>query len=199
MTAPQPKPRQKVASYLLEHPDSTITEITAGTKLARSTVTKELKAMEKTSLVTRTRSDKPGAGDRWRPVLGPTSDPAVDGSRQSAPDENEAPPAVQEPPDTAAPATETGTDPAAAGPSTEAVPKLAAGELRALVKVYFAGHPDKVVTAGDVARFLGRSAGAVSNAIQVLIGQGSVRLAGESPRRYTAAPPRQDAAEEPDA
>ncbi|GIG69325.1 MarR family transcriptional regulator [Phytomonospora endophytica] len=157
MTDPQPTPRHTLAAYLAAHPHATIADISAGVHLARSTVTKQLKAMEHDGLAERTRPGKPGAPDLWRL------------SSHDAPHT-------------------TAATPAAVGVTR----KLAAGELHAMVAAYFTDHPEQAVTAGDIARVLGRSAGAVTNVIDKLIHAGQVRLHSQPPRRFIARPAHDD-------
>lgn len=68
--------------------------------------------------------------------------------------------------------------------------RLRRGELRALVAAFLRdpgnrGHPR---TAGETARALGRSAGAVSNALDRLTGDGTVVQVSSRPHRYSATP-----------
>src|SRR5579884_1117869 len=65
--------------------------------------------------------------------------------------------------------------------------RLGRGELAGLVLDYMADRPSETVGPASVAKGLGRSAGAVSNALGRLAEAGTVRLVGESPRRYRLA------------
>ena len=75
--------------------------------------------------------------------------------------------------------------------------RLRNGELRQQVAAYLAAHPG-AHTAGQIARGLsGRSAGAVANALQILLARGQAALATTTPARYTATPATAAAATPP--
>src|SRR5690242_8272892 len=66
--------------------------------------------------------------------------------------------------------------------------RLRNGELRRQVAAFLDAHPGSH-TAGQIARGLsGRSAGAVANALTILVGHGHAALAATAPARYTATP-----------
>src|SRR5689334_14855572 len=80
---------------------------------------------------------------------------------------------------------------ASAGASAGAVAgsgRLRNGELRRQVAAFLDAYPGSH-TAGQIARGLsGRSAGAVANALTILVGHGYAALAATAPARYTATP-----------
>ena len=67
----------------------------------------------------------------------------------------------------------------------ESGPRLGKGELRALVLAHLQAQHDEAVTPSAVAASLGRSAGAVSNALLTLTDEGAAVQVGEHPRRFT--------------
>jgi len=67
--------------------------------------------------------------------------------------------------------------------------RLVRGELRAAVADYLAAHPDQDWSPTAVARTLGRSAGAVANALARLVEAGVVTEISSSPHRYRHGPP----------
>lgn len=71
-----------------------------------------------------------------------------------------------------------------------ASPRLAKGGLRALVADYLADHPDEEMTAPGIGKSLGRSSGAVANALDTLVKNGQAELTRDKPRtfRHRAAP-----------
>lgn len=200
----------RVAKYLTAHPDSVITDIANALSLGRSTVTKALVALEAAGQAERRKGGRTGnrvEPDAWRtsaapddtvtdppdrPVSG-TDDAPIAGDTDE-PDTTE-PPALDEPDhaDGNEPAT---TQAPPAGPAPQEVTgngskqRLRPGELREAVLAYFVEHPDLEVTAGDVARVLGRSPGAVHNVLQKLVTEGTVALTDPKPRRYKAVPPK---------
>ena len=62
--------------------------------------------------------------------------------------------------------------------------RLGKGELGAMVLEYLSTHPDEEVGPTVVARVLGRSQGAVANALTKLANGGHAELTSEAPRRY---------------
>lgn len=70
------------------------------------------------------------------------------------------------------------------GRRAESGPRLGKGELRALVLAHLEAQHDDAVTPTAVAASLGRSAGAVSNALLKLTDEGAAVQVGEHPRRF---------------
>jgi len=70
--------------------------------------------------------------------------------------------------------------------TTSGRPRSPRGELRSMVEAHLAAHPGAVFTPHEVGRVLGRSAGAVSNALDRLAEMGRAELVCERPRRFTA-------------
>jgi hypothetical protein len=66
--------------------------------------------------------------------------------------------------------------------------RLPNGELRRQVAVHLDEAPADTFTAGEIARALGRSSGAVANALSVLAAHGEAVLVSERPARYRATP-----------
>ncbi|NRQ30649.1 hypothetical protein HII36_02175 [Nonomuraea sp. NN258] len=60
--------------------------------------------------------------------------------------------------------------------------------LRPDVLAHLAKHPDLAFTANEIAKVLGRSSGAVANALDTLTRNGEAELVGERPNRFRAAP-----------
>jgi len=137
-------------------------------------------------------SNGAGTGERTEPDGDDTAEPTpetatVAGADVEQPDavtgDNE-PPTDTDPKD--APVATSDTDSSESDSSPDRPTRLRQGALRAMVQEFFTQHPGHEVTAGDVARMLTRSAGAVHNAIQHLITEGKVRQTGDNPRRYTS-------------
>lgn len=63
-------------------------------------------------------------------------------------------------------------------------PRLAKGGLRALVIDYLTAHPDEEMTAPAIGKSLGRSSGAVANALDTLVKSGQAELTCERPRKF---------------
>jgi nitric oxide reductase NorQ protein len=74
---------------------------------------------------------------------------------------------------------------APAAPAAAPKGRLGNGQLRRQVAEYLADHPGPCKT-GEIARVLGRSAGAVGNALATLAGRGEAGLVPGKPARYQA-------------
>jgi predicted transcriptional regulator len=158
-----------VIAALAGHPGSTAAELAEAAGIGQSTATKALAALEADGRVVRLPGGR-GQNGRRQPDRWSVAEP-------------DAPPTDPEP----------ATDPesAAAGPSTARRPgdeymgaRLGRGELAGLVLAFMADRPGEAVGPAAVAKALGRSAGAVSNALGRLAEAGTVTLIGDTPRRY---------------
>ncbi|PSK96142.1 hypothetical protein CLV63_11224 [Murinocardiopsis flavida] len=74
--------------------------------------------------------------------------------------------------------------------------KAAPGELRAMVLTHMQDYPGSEFTAGEIAKVITRSAGAVQNALDRLVTGGDAEKTCPAPRRYRAAPPPQAPAQD---
>jgi DNA-binding MarR family transcriptional regulator len=161
MAAPSTPAAQALLDALADRPGATATELAQAAGIGRSTAAKLLATLAEQGRVLRqpgALKDGRRAADRW--TL-PTPD------------------AIPDPgPPTAAP-----TRPAEP-PPTGAV-RLGAGQLRQLVLGCLAERPGQALSPTAIAKTLDRSAGAVTNALRVLAGQGAVVQAQSKPRRYT--------------
>jgi nitric oxide reductase NorQ protein len=92
-------------------------------------------------------------------------------------------------------ASSTATSAAAAEQPVTGSGRLRPGALRDLVLACLAERPGQALTPTTIAKTLGRSAGAVANALRVLAGQGAVAQVQAKPRRYTIANPTSDQAD----
>jgi DNA-binding MarR family transcriptional regulator len=146
-----------VLAALEQQPDATTAELAAAAGMGRSTVGKALAALERDGRARRT----PGGHDpngRRRPDRW-TTRPAAPSEVETEADGND------EQPDTS---------------------RLRKGQLRALVLEHLQQHADVEHSPTAVAKTLGRSAGAVSNALDRLAADGSVVQTNHKPRRFTA-------------
>ena len=65
-------------------------------------------------------------------------------------------------------------------------PRSAPGEMRTKVAAHLTAHPGAVFTPHEIAKVIGHSAGAVSNALDRLTEAGEAELVCDRPRRFTA-------------
>lgn len=73
-------------------------------------------------------------------------------------------------------------------------PRSAPGEMRAKVAAHLTAHPGTEFTPHEIAKVIGHSAGAVSNALDRLVEAGEAELVCDRPRRFTAVRPADTAA-----
>ena len=87
-----------------------------------------------------------------------------------------------------------------AAASGRRAPATRPGALRDLVEEHLRKFPDTAFTPHQVGKVLTRSAGAVANALDKLVGLGTAQMVTDKPRTYRLAPPpRPGAAPAPDA
>src|SRR6266542_656517 len=80
------------------------------------------------------------------------------------------------------------TGPAAPGHNSDGQPVLGKGELRNLVRDFLAAHPGHEFTPTVIGRELGRSSGAIGNALDKLVISGEAVLVKDAPRIFAAPP-----------
>jgi DNA-binding MarR family transcriptional regulator len=153
--------------------------------IGQSTAAKRLAALEGTGSVRRQpggRVNGVRAADRWSVPAAPSVDAAAPNSGPHTSDVNapsgDGGPIETATPEAVEPATVEGVAPE---PGTE---RLGRGVLGTLVREYLAARPDEDLGPTQVGKALGRSQGAVSNALARLEAAGEVRLVTVTPRRY---------------
>lgn len=72
------------------------------------------------------------------------------------------------------------------GRNSDGQATLGKNELRTIVHEFLTAHPDHEFTAGTIAREIGRSSGAIGNALAKLVIAGQAALVREAPMTYTA-------------
>ncbi|MBV9660763.1 MAG: hypothetical protein JO337_06360 [Acidimicrobiales bacterium] len=168
----RPSSVEAVAAVLAAHPNATAAELADAAGIGQSTATKALAALEADG---RAHRHPGGRGDNGR----------LQPDRWSAP-EPSAPATVAETVSTTAAEADTAPSPRQGRrPGDEYMgARLNRGELAGLVLEYLAARPAEALGPAAVAKSLGRSAGAVSNALGRLAQSGSITLVADSPRRY---------------
>ena len=203
----------KLWAALHAHPNSTAADLSAAAKIGKSTAQKILARWAGDGSVTRTPGIADGgrrAADLWAITgvddIGDHGDdaPAIDAhprdSARSALDDPTAD-ASTEPPqaerteaqqdrasdDATGPATAADTGAGGRGDATAA--RLAPGALRGLVEDYLRDHPGEEFGPTAIAKALGgKSSGAVSNALDKLVEDGTAVKTQDTPRRFALAP-----------
>ncbi len=158
----------QVLDALATHAGATSAELAEVLGIGQSTAAKHLATLEAAGTARREPGGREGGrrlADRWS-----TTAPAPDGTASA---------------DTAP---EGSGDPTAAdttgGESTPSADRLGRGALGALVREYLAARPGEDLGPTQIGKALGRSQGAVSNALARLEAGGEARLVSASPRRY---------------
>jgi MarR family len=166
--AAAPSNAEALLGALAGRPGATAAELAETAGMGRSTAGKLLASFQADGRVVRRPGGHQGgrrAADRWTlptPPANPTQDPDAAAA-------------------TTAEAADADAQPRLSG-------RLAAGELRQLVLACLADRPGQALSPTAIANTLGRSAGAVANALRILAGQGTVIQAQAKPRRYTITP-----------
>lgn len=180
---------EAVATALADRPGSTAAELAVAAGVGQSTATRALAGLEADGRARRLPGGRGEDGrrqpDRWNApeTPAPTADP-----------ETTAPTDGTDPEPEPEPEPETDSAPAAKGRAHARRPgdeymgaRLGRGELAGLVLEFMADRPGEAIGPAAVAKSLGRSAGAVSNALGRLAEAGTVKLVGDAPRRYRLA------------
>jgi DNA-binding MarR family transcriptional regulator len=165
MTKTSDHPGEAILTLLADRPDLSPAEVAIAVGIGHSTAAKRLAALEQAGKVRRRAGGRQGSRrlpDHWLIVL-PKTAPAKSTPRVE----------VRSLP-----------DPERSDPN-----RLGRGQLVQLVLAELAANPDEPVGPARVAKALGRSSGAVSNALERLVGTGEAALVDTSPRRYQMADP----------
>lgn len=181
----------KLWAALRAHPGSTTEQLAVHAGIGQSTAGKILASWVADATVTRTPTVK---GRRNYPALftiaetteatddGPVTD-EVPAERPTSDADTDTDGQTSEP--TAAPAGPTGKPGPATG--TGKSPRLAAGGLRGMVEDYLRERPEQTFGPTAIGRHLGRSSGAVANALDRLVADGYAVMTSPKPKRYAYA------------
>jgi hypothetical protein len=172
---------EAILGALTTHPLATVAELARTAGIGKSTAGKLLAALEAQGRAVRQPGERTGgrrAPDRWSRA----PEPAEDVPTASATTVDVPAPAMP------AEVTTIGKDaqPTAGADhnGTVAGERLRSGALRGLVLAHLTEQPGQELTPTAVAKALGRSAGAVGNALATLAATGEVVQASGTPRRY---------------
>ena len=153
---------EQILDALAARPGASASGLAEALGIGQSTAAKHLAALEATGAARRVAGGRDGArrlADRWYVAVEPDSAPGNSGGGAHPVDGSE-------------------------GEATAPGGRLGRGALGALVRAYLAARPDDDLGATQIAKGLGRSQGAVSNALARLEAVGEARLVSASPRRY---------------
>ena len=181
MGAPEHVSDAEVTEAVAALPGATAAEVAGALGVGRSTAAKRLARLEAAGALRRSPGGRTGGArvaDRWFPA------PVDAGTPARAPGEDRAPAGDAAP---SPPGAGTTSESSVAEPAPEAPGRLAPGALGALVREYLAARPDQSFGPSGIAKALGRSAGAVSNALSAMAESGEAVQVAERPRRYRAA------------
>jgi DNA-binding MarR family transcriptional regulator len=167
MARPIATPDEALVAAVAASPGATAVEVAAALGIGQSTAQKRLAALEAAGQVRRDpggRVDGVRAPDRWHPLVIHDA---------TAPE-----------PDTGSEAVG-GPEPAEDAPaSADGSGRLGRGALAALVRDYLAERPKESFGPAALGKALGRSQGAISNALAAMAERGEAVLVADKPRRY---------------
>jgi DNA-binding MarR family transcriptional regulator len=205
-TGAKPPSVEGILDALGQHPDATTAELAEAAGIGRSTAGKTLANLEAQGRVSRQRGTSQGgkaAPDRWTLVPEPLADHH---DRAEPRPQAAAEVAADEPADTTQTPAEASSAEASVAASRSAPdtdqpaggaggggPRLRPGALRSLIHGWLAERPGQEFTPTRIGKELGRSAGAVGNALATMIDQGEVVQTSRKPRRYAIAEGRDQA------
>ena len=164
MARPQQISTETITQALAAHPEVTVSDLAETLGIGQSTAAKHLATLEAAGAARREPGGREGGrrvADRWSATAPAADDAAHDGADHAAPD----------------------------GP-VRSTDRLARGELGTLVRAYLAARPGEDLGPTQIGKALGRSQGAVSNALARLEVAGDAQLVSASPRRYRIAESR---------
>jgi hypothetical protein len=198
---------EAVLDVLRQHPNATAAEIAEHARIGRSTASRTLANLETQGRATRQRGEPEAGGrtapDRWalvhdtptdqveagRPMTQePAAEPAdatVTASRHEDADSTNAPAAAEA--GTASAQAEAATTDSTEATGKDSGQRLRPGGLRALVHAWLAERPGQEFTPTKIGKELGRSAGAVGNALATMTDAGEVTQTSTKPRTYMVA------------
>ena len=179
MARPPKLSDEALTAAVAHHPGSTAADLSQLLGVGQSTAAKRLASLEATGAVRRTpggRVEGVRAPDHWSVVASPAAPVAPEeATSEDAASED----AVTEP----TPAKAAAEHPEADGTGD----RLGRGELGALVRDYLAARPADAFGPAGLGKALGRSQGAISNALSAMAERGEVILVADKPRRYRIA------------
>lgn len=162
----KPPAAEAVLAALADRPGATAEQLAGATGLGRSTVTTALAALggeQRAVRIAGGREQGRRLADRWSlPPAAPSAEQAMSA----------------------------GEDPAALRPAGDrgGEGRLGRGQLSALVAEHLAAEPTAEFTPSRLGGLLGRSAGAIGNALSRMVDEGLAVQTSASPRRYRYAP-----------
>lgn len=192
--------RRAVLAALMEFPETTVIALSEAAQVPRSSTAAALKYLEDRGLATRKifpiLDGKPRPADIWSATT--AAGPILSGNVDAGTEQDGSEPApTQEPMSdrfSETPAHSAGSsvaavvsEPATNG-TTTAPPRehMGRGVLRETVLQHLLANPGSAFTPTALSRALGKSAGAISNALDVLVARGAAVMVLEKPRTFQA-------------
>ncbi len=166
MARPQRISDEQLLSALVELGEATAGDLATRLGVGQSTAAKRLAALESSGATRRRR------GGRVEGVLAPDHWSVTAPPHRRAP---AGPVSKEERPEAPGPESQSGNE-----------GRLARGALRTMVRDHLAARSNEDLGATQIAKALGRSPGAVANALARLESHGEIAAVGNSPRRYRA-------------
>lgn len=176
---------EQVLDALTAHPGVTSAALAEVLGIGQSTAAKHLAALEAAGTAQREPGGRDAGrrlADRWNTAVSAPDDAA---SNEPEPaDPRDVRPAASGDGSNAA------ADGAGGGEAAASAERLGRGALGVLVREYLAARPGEELGPTQIGKALGRSQGAVSNALARLEAAGGAELVSPAPRRYRIVEPR---------
>lgn len=160
---------EQILDALTAHPGVTSAELAEVLGIGQSTAAKHLAALEAASTAWREPGGRDGGrrlADRWSTT---TPEPKAVGETDPAPKDASAVAAAND---------------SEGAEHDSSADRLGRGALGTLVREYLAARPGEDLGPTQIGKALGRSQGAVSNALARMAAAGEAELVSPSPRRY---------------
>ncbi|GAB3436486.1 hypothetical protein [Actinophytocola sediminis] len=178
---PRTETEEKLWQALSDHPGSTAAALSTTAGIGKSTAPKILTRWEKDSLVTRTPGIADGGSrpaDRWSIT---TNDQPSDTHPSDEQPDDDQPTDHQHTDNQPTAVTEPGSE-----PMPEKLERLAPGALRGMVEDYLRDNSGEF-SPNTIGKALGRSSGAVHNALEKLVDSGYAVRTSDKPKKYALA------------
>ncbi|MFJ5989323.1 hypothetical protein [Lentzea sp. NPDC092896] len=192
-----PKAEDKLWSVLRDNPGSTTTELASKAEIGKSTAARFLAKWATDGSAVRAPGTGPHAADTWTvPVdIPPVEATAKEDTTGTGPSDLPAPDETDTPAPLGAPEPVVEPDEAATEPVSRRLPP---GGLHGMVEDFLRAHPNEDFGPGAIAKSLGRSSGAVSNALDKMAASGVVVRTCPKPKRFRLSGAEREAAAEPE-
>jgi hypothetical protein len=183
-----PKAEDKLWSVLRDNPGGTTAELASKAEVGKSTAARILAKWATDGSVTRTPGTGPRTADTWTV---PVDVPPVEATAEETTPADSSDAITSAPDDAGVSAPPNALDPVVEPDEGTTAPvsrRLPPGGLHGMVEDFLRAHPNEEFGPGAIAKALGRSSGAVSNALDKMAASGLSVQTSPKPKRFQLAP-----------